>query len=262
MTEVLLLLALAQAPRDSVIASAARLAAGREPVEAVPQRRGTVMVRDVRLLDVDGDGRPEAFVWIEPQMRQTPFILVYTPDSSGGVRRLLEGLAPGRLQPVSGRLIDDHTLGDGVDMTLGSPGQPADMEKLLGIANRTGTTLVQYRTFFHADQREGYFGYVDLSDRALPDTTATCVNFEFSRVEALASGALAGSSSGHFLVALTTSDVTVYRFDGIRPNGTLIKQAWVRERPPNVVGLRVSTAGQVQLAKGDGSTIPLPAGPP
>jgi hypothetical protein len=257
---VMLLLQSAALPRDSAIAAAARSIAALEPVEAVAQTRGTVLVRDVRVLDIDGDGRPEAFVWIEPQLRQTPFILVYTRDSAGGMRRLLEGLAPGRLQRVSGRLVDDHTLGFGVDLSVGDdPAKPFDFDKLLSAAYDNGMSLVQYRTFVHADHREGYLDYVDLTDRALPHaTTNTCESFEFSRVDALATGTLAGSATPA-LAVLTTDDITIYRFGGIRPNGTLVKQVTMRDRPANVIGLRLSPAGQILLLKSDGTASPLPA---
>jgi hypothetical protein len=212
------------------------------------------------VLDITGDGRPEAFVWIEPQLRQTPYILVYTPDSAGGMRRLLEGLAPGRLQRVSGRLVDDHTLGFGVDMSMAdTAGAPVDIEKLLSIAYTNGMSLVQYRTFVHVDHREGFLDFVDLSDRALPDAaTNTCESFEFSRVDALATGTLPGSATP-VLAVLTTNDITVYRFSGIRPNGTLVKHATMRDRPANVAGFRLSASGQLLLLKRDGTTSPLPA---
>ena len=36
------------------------------PVEAFKDETGFVPVRDIQLLDVDQDGAPEAFVWIDP----------------------------------------------------------------------------------------------------------------------------------------------------------------------------------------------------
>ena len=51
------------APRqDTTIVAAVRAAAAREPVEAFKEEQGLVPVWDVRLLDIDGDGSPEADV--------------------------------------------------------------------------------------------------------------------------------------------------------------------------------------------------------
>jgi len=62
MLPVLVLLIQAPAPRaDSIIIAAVRAAAAREPVEAMGGLHPTVPVRDIRLLDIDGDGKPEAF---------------------------------------------------------------------------------------------------------------------------------------------------------------------------------------------------------
>src|SRR5258708_18804636 len=84
---------------DSSISGAVRAAVEHEPVEAMGDLRPHVPVKDIRLLDIDGDGRPEAFVWIEPGARQTPTILVYTYDAVHGAHRLVEGFVPGRLHP-------------------------------------------------------------------------------------------------------------------------------------------------------------------
>jgi hypothetical protein len=241
------------------MAGTVRAAAEREPVEAFGTVAGFVRVRDIALLDVDGDGSPEAFVWIEPRVRQTPTILAYTYDRQRGAHRLLEGLVPGRLQAVSGKFVDDHTMGFGVDMTVGGVKKPVDLDHLIAAGVAHGMSLVRYRTFLHADGRKGFVTFVDLSDRALPTLdTKTCDNFEFSSVEALAAGALSGSTT-RYLVALTANDITIYRFRGIRPNGTFDKDSWVRAKPPDVTSLTVSSSADIMLTMRDGRTVPLTA---
>src|SRR5881409_4371926 len=198
---------------------AVRAAAEREPVEAFGNARGLVSVRGIALLDITGDGSPDAFVWIVPKFRQTPTVLVYTYDPQRGASRILEGLVPGRLQPISGRFVDDHTMGFGVDMTVGGDGKPVDFDRLISAGVENHMSLVRYHTFIHTDGRPGFVMFVDLSERALPSSsTKTCESFEFSPVEGLAAGTLAGSRT-RYLVALTASDITIYRFHGIRPNG-------------------------------------------
>lgn len=249
---------LATMHQDTIVA-AVRAAAEREPVEVFGGAKGSVRIRDVRLLDVNGDGSPEAFVWIDPSVRQTPTILAYTYDRSQGPRRILEGLVAGQLRPVSGRFVDDHTMGFGVDLTVGTDGRPVDFDGLIGAAVKNGMSLVRYRTFLHTDGRAGFVTFVDLSDRALPSSeTSTCEGFEFSLVEGLQAGTLAGRATVQYLVALTASDITIFRFHRIRPNGTLEKEVWIRDRPPPVTGLAVRE-GQVELRTRDGSSIPLRA---
>jgi hypothetical protein len=246
-------------PTDTSVVAVVRAATEREPVEAFGTAAGFVRVRDIALLDVDGDESPEAFVWIEPRVRQTPTILVYTYDRQRGARRLLEALVPGRLQPVSGQFVDDHTMGFGIDMTVGGDGKRVDFDRLIAAGVAHGMSLVRYRTFLHTDGRKGFVTFVDLSDWALPTPdTKTCANFEFSSVEGLAAGALSGSAT-RYLVALTTNDITIYRFRGIRPNGTFDKDSWVRARPPDITGLEVSPSGEVMLRMRDSHTVLLPA---
>lgn len=246
--------------QDTTVVAAVRAMAAREPVEAFTNERGVVPVHDIQLLDVDGDGSPEAFVSIAPAVRQTPTILVYTYDRQHGARRLLEGLVPGQLQPVSGRFVDDHTMGFGIDMSVGDGSKPGAFDQLLASAAKNHMSLVRYRNFLHADGRKGFLSFVDLSDRALPTTaTTTCEHFEFSPVDGIATGTLAGSGSTRYLVALTTSDVTIYHFRGIRANGTLDKEVWVRPRPARATALKVLATGEIQLGMSDGRTEPLAA---
>ena len=47
-----------------------------------------------------------------------------------------------------------------------------------------------------------------------------------------ASGTLDGDTKREYLVALTDQDVTIYRFDEVRDDGTFDKRIWMRQRPP------------------------------
>ena len=256
-----LLAALILAPRqDTTIVAAVRAKAAGEPVEAFKAEQGLVPVHDIQLLDIDGDGSPEAFVSIAPSVRQTPTILVYRYDPQHGAHRLFEGLVPGELQPVSGRFVDDHTMGFGIDMSVDEGGHPAAFDQLLASAVKNRMSLVRYSTFLHADGRKAFLSFVDLSDRALPTpSTKTCENFEFSPVDGLATGTLSGSGSTRYLVALTTNDVTIYLFRGIRSNETLDKKSWIRARPARATTLKVLASGEVQLGMSDGLSEPLAA---
>jgi hypothetical protein len=250
-----LLILLAQAPAspaDSTIIAAVRAAAEREPIEAMRPLSPHVPVKDVRLLDIDGDGRPEAFVLIAPRAQQTPPILVYTYDVRRGAHRLLEALVPGRLEVATGHLVDDHTLGVGMDFGPRPGTQPGDFDGMAKMSADSGISLVRYAAFVHTDIRAGFVDYVDLSDRALPTPdTKNCQDIEFSPVEAIAVGTVPGRGKARYLVVLTDSDVTLYRFRGILANGRLLKETAIRPRPLDVTGLATSADGEVQLVRGE-----------
>jgi len=152
--------------------------------------------------------------------------------------------------------VDDHTLGFGIDMSVATARQE-DFDRLIASGVQHRMSVVRYRTFAHADGRSHSVTMVDLLGWKLPPNTKTCEAFEFSPVEALAAGSLAGSGS-RYLVALTSSDVTIYRFHGMRSNGLFDKQSWVRTRPPDVAGLAVSAGGAIELRLQDGRLVPLP----
>lgn len=252
---------------DSAFVAAVRHAVANEPIEVFGRDTGHVSISGVTLLDIDGDGKPEAFVWIVPGFRQTPTVIVYQATAQG-VARLTEGLAPGRLQmidPLATTPRDSHWLGYGLDVTADS-GQTfydsAKVAKTISITLKRGMWIVVYRTFFHTDFRRGFRGYLDLSDRTLPGApvdTVTCTLIWFSRVDGLAAGSLAGDDARGYLVALTSDDITIYRFDGLTADGLFRKRSWTRPRPPNVTAVRADASGHVQLVARDGTSTAIGA---
>jgi hypothetical protein len=144
-------------------------------------------------------------------------------------------------------------MGFGIDMSFAADKQ-SDFDRLVASGVQNHMSVVRYRPFAHADGRSNFVTIVDLSSWTLPINTKTCEGFEFDPLEALAAGSLA--NNGHrYLVALTSNDVTIYRFRGIRSNGLFDKQSWVRPRPPHVVGLAVSAAGVVGFRTQDGEAV-------
>jgi hypothetical protein len=258
-TAPLLILRLALQSPDSTPLTAVRAAVEHDPIEAFGSTIGHVRVRGLQQLDLDKDGSPEVFVWIEPSFRQTPTVLVYAYSASRGVHRFVQALVPGRLRPVSDSLQDSHTLGRAVDMTVGH-GEAVDTSKFIAAAVARGMSLVGYKGFFHADMRDGFVSFVSLFDRQLPaGDTATCNSFEFSPVEGVLVGRLEGDTVNPYLVALTDSDLTIYRFYGIAEHGTFNMRSWMRPRPRNVAMLTLQAAGVVAVKTRDGSMSPIRA---
>ena len=254
----LLVLRLTLQSPDTAAVAAVRTAVEHAPIEVFGKYSGKVRVRELEQLDVDGDGVPEVFVWIEPSFRQTPTILVYA-YTTAGARPFVQALVPGRLRRLSGRLQDSHTLGRAVDMTVGH-GEPFDTVKFIGVAVERGMSLVGYRGFFHADMRDGFVTFVNLFDRAFPTAdTATCNNFEFSHIDGMLAGRLAGDTVSRYLVALTDSDITIYRFRGLGPRGTFNVQSWMVPRPSTTAALTLLHDGTVGMTNIDGTTASVRA---
>jgi hypothetical protein len=244
---------------DTAPVVAVRAAVEQDSIEVFGSTVGKVRIRDLQQLDIDRDGVPEVFVRIEPSFRQTPTILVYAYTATTGAHRLVQALVPGRLRRLSGQLQDSHTLGRAVDMTVGQ-GEPFDTAKFIGIAIERHMSLVGYRGFFHADMRDGFVSYVDLFDRPFPTAdSVTCNNFEFSRIDGMLAGTLAGDKVNRYLVALTDSDITMYRFYGLGPHGTLKVQSWMVPRPTNIAALTLLQDGAVGMTNTDGTTSALRA---
>jgi hypothetical protein len=109
------------------------------------------------------------------------------------------------------------------------------------------------------DQRDASVTYVDMSDRKVWGSGTICAGMDFSPVDGLVSGRLAGDTLHRYLVALTVKDVVIYRFEGFGPYETLRKQVWVLERASTVTGVMMSAADQVSLLTRDGTTLPVQA---
>src|SRR5439155_142150 len=68
----LLVLRLTLQSPDTAAVAAVRTAVEHAPIEVFGKYSGKVRVRELEQLDVDGDGVPEVFVWIEPSLQPTP----------------------------------------------------------------------------------------------------------------------------------------------------------------------------------------------
>ncbi len=228
------------------------------PIENVGSHTAAVRVTGVTLGDINHDGRDEALVWINPEFRQTPTVLVYTRDASGSWTRLQEGLAPGRLRSPSGARRDTHGLRVGVDFVAGD-GSSAANQRVMSVGASSGMSLVAYSGFLHGDTRTNATFVVDLSTWPLPAGTGkTCETFEFSAVERVLFAPVEPGGP-KFLLALTEDDITYYQVDSVTPGGRLVMQSWIRARPPKATDIEVSERGVAVLVSGRSrSTIPRP----
>jgi hypothetical protein len=248
----------ALSPNDSTVVRQFSAILDASPIERLDSLAAATVVRGVIIVDLDDDGHDEAVVWIRPSLRQTPTILIFRRSAPDHWERLVEGLVPGRLQPVSRRLVDTHVHRVGADLVAGD-GTPASTHSVLGAGASRGMSMVAYRGFLHADLRKTAPFVVDLSSWTLPKGTVdTCEPFEFSQPESLAFGTLDGGGAQRYLVALTEQDVTIYRVDSLAADGRLRMASWMRPRPAGTLGVARDPAGNVHLVRANGSA-PVPA---
>lgn len=243
-------------PVDSTLIREFTAVLAASPIERLESHAGSPTVTDVVLADIDADGRLDAVVSIRPTLRQTPTLLIYRRADSGAWERVREGLAPGRLRPVSGRFVDTHVHRVGLDMTAGD-GSPEANQRVLNAGASSEMSLVAYRGFLHADMRVGATLLVDLSTWPLPSGTEnTCEDFEFSLPAGVVVGSLGDAGEVPHLVALTEEDITVYRVEHISPEGRLALKSWLLPRPADVTAVTRAPDGTIQLVQGE-SRSPL-----
>jgi hypothetical protein len=193
-----------------------------------------VRIEDVLVADIDNDGNAEVVTLFQPHYRQTPTVAFFQLDKELKVKRVFEGLAPGPLVPVSGQYLDSHTIGMAIDVTAtAKPGtKPLQPQHLVEAARKNRLRgLVQYRTFFHADGREGTGSYVDMTHLDVPNHEDTCAHFEFSRVKDIAVGTAWISDPRLHIAARVENEIYIYRIDRIDDGGFLDKKVWVMQTP-------------------------------
>ncbi len=256
LTLIISFAAVVQAP-DSVLLAQSLSDLRAHPLEIVAKDTVATLVRAHALLDIDHDGRLELFLAIAPKYRQTATVVIYRMIDGNRVERLYEGLAPGRLLPVSNRQIDTHTLGNGIDMTIEGGADSSTVVRLLATARTQGMQIVRYPDFFHVDERSHAAQYVDIASASPGFHEKTCESFEFSPVEALASGHVGSDTVGHYLAALTPAEVVFYRIRGISSDGRLQKTSWSVPRPGALVKLQVTVDGFIVGVGSDGRRVPL-----
>jgi hypothetical protein len=189
-------------------------------------------IEQALLADLDRDGRAEVVVLLRPHYRQSAPIVIYRVSKDLVVTRVREGLAPGPLVPVSGAYLDSHALGEAVDFTIGARNGPLEREKALAALGQSRFGgAVEYGSFFHADGRAGDLAYIDMRHAAVPRGQETCREFEFSRVEAMAAGALESEPTTVHLAARVGGELWLYHVAEFLPNGLLRKTVRVVRLP-------------------------------
>jgi hypothetical protein len=186
-------------------------------------------------VDVDNDGSKELVILYHPHYRQSPPIVIYKISPDLKVSKVLEGLAPGPLQEVSGDYLDAHNLGMAVDFEI-SAGKIMP-EQLMQIMTKSGMNgFVIYDSFYHSDGRSGTLSFIDMRGVKLPTKKHDCESFEFSTVKQIAAGHLVEDSANNYLAAWVGDEIYVYLIRGISNEGMLNKKLWVIKAPQGFSG--------------------------
>lgn len=180
-------------------------------------------INEVIEADVDNDGEDEVVLHVTPHYLQSATIVLFKVSKELKVTRVIEGLAPGPLVRLTGELIDSHTLGVGVDLTLGKDqDNPAKRREFSRLTLEEMGGVVEYKNFIHMDGRKGKGSYVDMTNLAKPPAQDTCEAFEFSMPDAV-SVISKKDGSGNYLVAAVGKSIYAYKIHKIREDGFLEK---------------------------------------
>lgn len=221
-----------------------------------------VQLEDALAADLDGDGTTELVARFHPHFLQSPTIVIYRRDKRGNISRIREGLAPGKLVPVSGDYLDSHAAGWGIDFTIGDKqDDPETRREVVAMSLKEFGNIVEYLTFFHADAREGKGTFIDMTyieKSDLPEA-GTCEGFEFSRVLGIAAGRIKGGGKGTYLAASVPDGIYVYRIEGFTSEGFLKKKLWVVPRPEGFKALLSDDEGFIEYEDAKGKTRKLEA---
>ena len=173
--------------------------------------------------DLDGDGEDEVVLQVKPHYRQSPSIIIFRVDKDMKVTRVVEGLAPGPLVPVSGDYLDSHTLGEGVDIKIGNKELPSkDKRKILQIVIGQFGGVVEYKRWYHVDHRAGKKMYIDMKMVDIPKDIENCASFEFSTIDGIKIMSKQ-EGSGNYLLAMVGKEIYAYKIHKFLDNGLMDK---------------------------------------
>ena len=226
----------------------------KEYPESFGETRYRTRVENILSVDIDNDGNKELVVQFHPHYRQSATVVIYKVSPELVVTRVMEGLAPGPLQKLSGDYLDSHELGQAIDGDAGdAQGKPGTTERLVQIALGQFGGVVVYRDFIHADGRKGSPAYIEMGQAKLPPKAKDCTSFEFSSIRQIAAGPVREDPTKNYLAAWVGDEIYVYLIRGISSQGMLDKKFWVIKAPSDFKGF---TPGQgLAYSSASGTTL-------
>ena len=217
-----------------------------------------VRAENLVIADIDGDGRQEAIAHYIPHYRQSPTIVIYQVARDMTVTRVKEGLAPGPLQPLTGDYLDSHTIGNGVDMSIGGQqegDQASHLRMVDSILDQFGS-VVEYADFFHVDNRKGIGTYVDMTGVKQPEAK-TCESFEFSEVDGISVGIVRSVGDAVLLAAWVNDKVYLYRIKALNSDGMIDKEMWTVDTAADFKGFPEGPRRELEYLTTSGGVKPF-----
>jgi len=226
--------------------------------EVIGGQQFKTRVENALSADLTNDGHKQVVIQYFPHYRQSAPIVIYRVDGEKRqVARVMEGLAPGPLQSISGDYLDSHESGMALDISLaGDLTDPAKRESLIGVSLQNFSGVVVYPKFAHLDSRTGPTpSYVDMTSVSMPPDWDNCRKFEFSHVRQIAVGSLQDDAT-NYLAAWVAGQIYLYRIKAFLPNGRLDKTLSIQNAPAGfqcfLPGPKLSwktSSGKVQVLK-------------
>lgn len=127
---------------------------------------------------------------------------------------------------------DSHGLCQGVDFTVGSKVLISiDGKRIAKIAaEKSGFGLVvQYKNFFHADNRKGDGIYIDMTHVDPISDLRNCSGFEFSKVDGIRVGLHEKDDSIGIIAAYIDKKLYLYEISSIDKDGYLEKKLTIHD---------------------------------
>lgn len=185
-----------------------------------------------QIIDIDNDGNVEVFLQTYPHYTQSPTITIFKINKNDSVTRIIEGLAPGHLIPLSDKddYFSPHSTGTAIDAQL----DKNEPEKLLKFANASlkfGMSCVLYKNFIHTDKKDSNT-FLDLTYLNDYSNENTCEQFQFSMPEEIIAGKVKRAAN-KFFVAKIGDEFFCYEIKGFENNVNIKKTISIIKVPLN-----------------------------
>ena len=210
-----------------------------------------LQLNDYAIDDFENDGIIEVILNVNPHYLQSPTILFYQVFKDNSVKRLIEGLAPGKLKKRTDKFLDSHTTGMALDLTI--EGKKTEKEKSIEDIFFTSlkikpACMVFYESFIHMDYREGIGTFIDMTHiDNIPGNKLTCEGFEFYQIKDIETGIKDTKSNKKHLFVLIDNELFVYTINNFKENGLIDKDFTIEKLKYSSVSLLKNVNNDVRV---------------
>lgn len=226
-----------------------------EPLEKSDSTIYQLRPRDFQIADIDEDGTVEVFLLLYPHYNTSPTIVVYQVTAKNQVKRIKEGLAPGRLVARNNEYLSFHPLGLGVDFVINNNDNNYDSLLTLSFLESKSHVIV-FKKFIHFDSRHGEGSYIDFSHQEQFLSETTCQSFQFAMPSEIIVGRTK-TISRKCLFAKVDDEIYCYIIKGISSSGLIDKEYFVSKLPIDFIQFKLTESGYVNYLNKSGQIVEL-----